>query len=322
MRRIRVLFLLAHAGLSVLFFISTTQAALSGERFALLFGVAEYGFLDDLANPLNDMNAVARSLTEAGFQVTRVADPTHETASLEILSFIHRVQSVSEAARIDAVLFYFAGHALQHRAENYLLPSDFGPEVEGGGTLGAQPNFRGLLQFEHALQDRALQVNDVISAINQIGAETYIFIFDACRNSPIEGLVDSQGLSEIVAGPNNYVVFSATPGSVALDGNDGNSPFSRAGGTNLIPRHPDRGYHSRGSAGRLLRNRWLPASLGRIFTFVSLLLHPAWALRAQRATVEYLRARARALAAGAGRQLQQHSTSPLSPTVSKWGVRR
>lgn len=202
----------------------TAQTATAGQRYALLIGNSEYDTLLDLRNPVNDATAVSRALIEAAFNIEVVSDPTFATARSALEQFVDQLIIESRAAKIEAVLFFFAGHALQYRAENYLLPRDFEYAIdEANGTVFDQSR-----AFERALEQVAFSISEVISTINQIDAETYIFIFDACRNSPVEDLVRSEGLAEVVAGPNNYIVFSASPGATALDGTNGNSPFSEA----------------------------------------------------------------------------------------------
>lgn len=210
----------------VLFTLS--RPATSGERFALVLAGADYAAIGDLENPIHDANAVSRALAEAAFKVTTLTNPTYSDAVAEVATFIARLEVISQTSKIEAVLFYFAGHALQHRAANFLLPVDFSFEKVDDSNEEPEAAFKSLMLFEAALEKRALNVDDIIATFNGVDAENYMFIFDSCRSSPIEGLVRGQGLAEIDAGPNNYVVFAAKPGAVALDGTNGNSPFSRA----------------------------------------------------------------------------------------------
>jgi uncharacterized caspase-like protein len=55
-------------------------------------------------------------------------------------------------------------------------------------------------------------------------------ILDACRNNPFQGILDmnDNGLAEMNAPTGTFLAYSTRPGAVALDGTDGNSPFTRA----------------------------------------------------------------------------------------------
>jgi len=205
------------------------SAASAAERFAILFAGENYESIQSLRNPINDVFLVSEALEEAAFSVERVLDPTRNEMERELGSFTSLLSEYSTHSRIEAVLFYFAGHAVQHRAENYLLPVDIDPSMIPDDDMEAEIDVgRRLEQLDQVLQNEAVSVSEIISQINGIDADIFIFIFDSCRNPFFDGVLESDGLAEIVAGPNNYIVFATTPGAVALDGTGSNSPFSSA----------------------------------------------------------------------------------------------
>jgi hypothetical protein len=57
-----------------------------------------------------------------------------------------------------------------------------------------------------------------------------IVILDACRNNPFAAIpeLNDNGLAEMKAPTGTFLAYATEPGSVALDGSDGNSPFTRA----------------------------------------------------------------------------------------------
>jgi len=60
-----------------------------------------------------------------------------------------------------------------------------------------------------------------------------IVILDACRNNPLardyRSVSASQGFAEIRTKPKGtFISYSTAPGEVAVDGNDGHSPFAEA----------------------------------------------------------------------------------------------
>ncbi|MEJ6395193.1 caspase family protein [Gymnodinialimonas sp. 2305UL16-5] len=208
--------------LSFLFVLSAADAN-AGGRYAILVGASNYLAIEPLHNPINDVTAVARSLEEAAFTVEIVLDPTSLEATDRLLSFLRGVFEESQSTEIEALLFFFAGHGVQHRGENFLLPVDFSmPLLQSGGAEDY------LSRLETALWENTFNINNLVDSFNVIEADSYIFIFDACRTSPFDGVVLSDGLSEVVAGPDNYIVFSAAPGRAALDGSGANSPFSQS----------------------------------------------------------------------------------------------
>ncbi len=60
--------------------------------------------------------------------------------------------------------------------------------------------------------------------------KTNIVILDACRNNPFQAIPDlnDNGLAEMKSPTGTFLSYSTAPGSVALDGLDGNSPFTKA----------------------------------------------------------------------------------------------
>lgn len=60
--------------------------------------------------------------------------------------------------------------------------------------------------------------------------KTNIFILDACRNNPFEDILglNDNGLAEMKAPVGTFLSYATGPGAVALDGLDGNSPFTKA----------------------------------------------------------------------------------------------
>jgi hypothetical protein len=116
-------------------------------------------------------------------------------------------------------LFYYAGHGLQADGTNYLIPVD--------ATLERPAD----LAFE------AERLDDVISAMT-VEDNTAIILLDACRSNPFvrnlsrarksRGMDIGGGLAAVDAGTGVYIAFATQPGNVALDGDDGHSPFTAA----------------------------------------------------------------------------------------------
>ena len=134
-----------------------SHGAIAANR-ALVVGNGAYPFAP-LENPINDARAVAGVLSEVGFDVALVedADLAGFAAGLDRLK--------GNLARGDTALFYYAGHDVQYRGINYLLPTD----IE--------------LESPEQLPETAVSVNQIMTEIHRTGAGVNIVILDSCRNT-------------------------------------------------------------------------------------------------------------------------------------------
>ena len=189
----------------------------SGEfRTALVIGNSAYRHTSKLANPVNDADDVAKALEESGFKVTKKTDMDKVGMARAIRAF-----GAELAARKGVGLFYYAGHGVEVKGQNYLLPvdADIKREVE--------------------TEDFSVELNTVLRQMEAAGNGFNIVILDACRDNPFaSGWTRSGGggggLSTVRAPTGTYISYSAAPGTVAFDG-DGmrNSPFASALVANL-----------------------------------------------------------------------------------------
>lgn len=113
----------------------------------------------------------------------------------------------------DVGLFYYAGHGVQVRGANYLVP------------VGANPTKEADVDFQ------MLDSNLVLRQMEGAGTKLNIVILDACRNNPFGGRslrgTDS-GLAQMRAPEGTLISFATQPGNVAQDGAAGNSPYTSA----------------------------------------------------------------------------------------------
>jgi TPR repeat protein len=182
------------------------QATNAAARHALVVGNGAYGFAP-LDNPRNDARAVASVLSELGFDVLLLEDAT--LAQFE--AGVQRLQA--SLAQGDSALFYYAGHGVQYRGINYLLPTDI------------------RLHSPDQLPREAPSVNQIMTEIQQAKVGITIVILDACRNNPFGAFADAfgNGLASVERGSSESLIAYATAaGEAALDGAGGNSPFTAA----------------------------------------------------------------------------------------------
>jgi uncharacterized caspase-like protein len=177
-------------------------------RVALLIGNAAYADAP-LRNPLNDVRAVASSLKSLGFDVT-----THENLRLgEMRESLRRFVLTARAA--DVRLIYFAGHGLQMRGRNYLLP------------IGAR------IDSETDVLERTADATDLVEQLSAIEKGANLVIIDACRVHPMFSSGSRRmwavkpGLSKVAAPSGTVVAFSTRPGQVARDGDGAISVYTR-----------------------------------------------------------------------------------------------
>ncbi len=198
--------------------------SLADRRVALVIGNAGYRNVVPLDNPGNDAKLIADTLQNSlGF--TLVGGGPQLDLDRASLNRVVR-EFGAQLLGADVGLFYYAGHGVQVRGENYLVPVDANPTREADAY------------FE--MLDAAV----VLSQMEASGAHLKLVILDACRNNPFNGrtlavgrgrdnepirLRDmASGLLEMAVPEGTLVSFAAQPGSVARDGNDGNSPYTKA----------------------------------------------------------------------------------------------
>jgi Caspase domain len=194
----------------------SASAASAERRVALVIGNSQYKNSNlVLFNPKNDAEDVAASLRSLGFEVILKIDADRRDFDLAMTQFA-RV-----ATYADTALFYYAGHALQHQGQNYLMPTD------------AQ------LEDEISLRYEMVSLDDVRAGLERAGG-VKIMILDACRNNPVldrlkrrmTGMtrnVDTvRGLARIAGAQGEVVAYATAADQVAADGSGRNSPFTAA----------------------------------------------------------------------------------------------
>jgi hypothetical protein len=175
-------------------------------RTALVIGNSKY---DDapLRNPSNDARSMAKTLRELQFDVIEIIDGDIATIRQGIRDFHDQLEKNRGVA-----LFYYAGHGVQLKGENYIVPVNHD------------------IKNEYEIPDRAVRIDAVLEAMENTQTRMNIVILDACRNNPFARSFRSgtRGLVPIyAAGSGSIIAYSTAPGSVAADGNGENGLYNQ-----------------------------------------------------------------------------------------------
>ncbi len=106
-------------------------------------------------------------------------------------------------------LFYYAGHGLQVRGKNFLVPVD--AEIEN----------------EASVRSESVDVDQVLDQF--VSSRLSMVILDACRNNPFERRFragQGGGLAQIDAPKGTLIAYSTAPGKTAADGSGFNGVYT------------------------------------------------------------------------------------------------
>ncbi len=175
----------------------------SGKRLALVIGNGAYREAP-LKNPVNDARALANKLRTLGFEVMLGENLGQRDMNRLVARFGERL------AGHDVGMFFFAGHGIQIKGKNYLIPID------------AQ------IASENSARAEAVDVDTILDQLSP--SPLNVVILDACRNNPFERRFRgvSGGLAQMEAPKGTLIAYATAPGKVALDGDGANSTYTTA----------------------------------------------------------------------------------------------
>jgi tetratricopeptide (TPR) repeat protein len=168
------------------------------KRKAVVIGMSDYGEGRNLNNTLNDASDMAEVLTKLGFEVTLLKNNDLRSLKTNLANWYSSIE------RNDMAIFYFAGHGMEVRGENYLIPVD--------AELSSQAD----------VQYNTINVNQVLDNMDEKRIGMKLLILDACRDNPFtrgwsRGSND-KGLAQMRAPKGTLIAFAAAPGATAQDG--------------------------------------------------------------------------------------------------------
>lgn len=190
--------------------VPATAIGTSGQRVALVIGNSQYRNATALINPKNDAEAVGKALRNVGFsRVDLKLDLSRDQLAAALKEF------AQAADKAEWAVIYFAGHGIEVRGNNYLVPVD--------ARLASDRD----VTFEAVTLEQVMQTVEGASKLRLV-------ILDACRNNPFaKTMKKTFGSSSVGTGLGNIepegttlVAYSARHGQTAEDGNGANSPFA------------------------------------------------------------------------------------------------
>jgi hypothetical protein len=184
----------------------------AAERVALIFGNSDYQNAPRLPNPGNDATDVAAAFSRLGFSVTLIRNGTFDAMRRGLLNFAQQTPSA------DIAVVYFAGHGMEIRDENWLIPVD------------------AELRMDFSASQEAVSLGSILPIASR-ARKLGLIILDACRDNPFSKQLQmsqpgralpARGFVAVEPPGSVLVVFAAKHGTTADDGSGRNSPFTAA----------------------------------------------------------------------------------------------
>jgi len=206
---------MVRTALRILSFVAALAActvAHAAGKAALVIGNSAYRHVTALANPANDADDMAASLSRIGYDVTLVKDGDLKAMNDGLRAFLR------SADRAESALIFYSGHGVQVKGRNYLVPvsAEIGDELD--------------------LDTQTVSLDKLLELLDGAGPRVKIVILDSCRDNPLTRTLvrgsGTRGLARIDldagSAKGTLIAFSTSPGSVAQDGTGRNSPFTTA----------------------------------------------------------------------------------------------
>ena len=193
-------------GVKIITAIQVVAKTHSETKLALVIGCSEYSYAGLLANPLNDANSIEVKLKSLGFEVMKSLNSNQKELKITIDEFGEKLKGY------DLGLFYFAGHGVQVKGINYLVPIDAN------------------LKTEKMVEYDCVEAGRVLAYMEESKAKVNIVILDACRDNPFERSwgrgISQRGLTTMNVPSGSLIAYSTSPGKTASDGDGTNGLYT------------------------------------------------------------------------------------------------
>ncbi len=176
-------------------------------RLALVIGNDKYTYGGTLNNPFNDALDIADSLKKVGFDVMSYYNTDQRSLKMAIDEFGEKLENY------DVGLFYYAGHGIQVKGINYIIPVDAN------------------LLKEQDVEYDCVEIGRILGKMEAAENNTNIIILDACRDNPFERRwggrsARGSGLAFMTAPSGSLIAYSTSPGKTASDGYERNGLYT------------------------------------------------------------------------------------------------
>jgi Caspase domain len=182
----------------------------AAKRVALTIGNSEYGSAP-LRNSVNDATAMAALFKAANFDV----ESHNNLGKDEMTKAIDDFGKKSEGS--DIAIIYYAGHGVEVRGANYLLP------VDSRLLTAARV-------AESELDSETVSLRKLLTVLKS-AQRLRLVILDVCHvdNTKLVGCASKRGLAPVgVPDANTLVAVAAVAGSSAMPGKGEHSPYTAA----------------------------------------------------------------------------------------------
>ena len=193
------------------YFVQKIDQAYTERRLALVFGNADYLNSNPLQNPVNDAKAISQALKDVGFTVLLYLNSDLKTMKKAMDEFGEKLH------RYTVGLFYYAGHGMQVKGNNYLIPVDAS------------------LKVEQDVDYDCIDAGRLLGKMEAAATSTNIVILDACRDNPFVRSwggrsigQEGTGLAFMNAPSGTIIAYATSPGKTASDGTGKNGLYTEA----------------------------------------------------------------------------------------------
>lgn len=178
------------------------------KKLALIVGNSAYQNGSALKNPVNDARSMSSTLKQLGFEVMYYDNVTQKDMKKAIDAFGQKLKGY------EVGLFYYAGHGIQYKGRNYMIP------VEAN------------LKTEQQVEYDCIAADRVLAYMEYAESKVNIIVLDACRNNPFERSwnrsANGSGLAFMNAPTGSMIAYATSPGTTASDGTGSNGLYTSA----------------------------------------------------------------------------------------------
>lgn len=179
----------------------------SQKKLAFLVGNAAYAN-SPLKNPINDVRSMETTLKDLGFEVIKIENVGQKDMKRAIDDYGEKLKG----GKYDVALFFYAGHGLQIKGNNFIMPVDAN------------------IKQEQDVEYECVEVGRVLAKMEGSDTKVNIIIMDACRDNPFERSwsrsTKGNGLAMMDAPVGSIVCYATAPGKTASDGTGTNGLYT------------------------------------------------------------------------------------------------